>query len=236
MMAKETAIGGHERTFQATLWTVVRKAREHSREALEQLIGIYWKPAYSYVRAWGASVEDAKDLTQGFFALLLEKDYLKDVSKEKGRFRNFLLASLRHYLLNEAKYAQRKKRSGGRNALPLDFDIAEKHYLQDPGKGASLDGYFRRQWALTVLERALETLGRELPPDRYEAVRQHLSPGDVPSYEETARKLGRPVSDVKALLYRARKRYRDLIRAEIRSSVDSDGDVESEIRELFRAL
>lgn len=213
---------------------MVLAARGRSREALERLIRAYWKPAYFAARRWGADVEAAKDLTQGFFAEFLERDFLKGVGPEKGRFRTFLLTALKHYLANQAEAARAKKRGGGRAPLPLDFAGAESEYSAGPKE--SVDHAFKRRWALAVLERGLAALAREFPPAEFEALRGHLSPGEAPSYEETAERLGTTVARFKQLLHRARRRFRELIRQEVRDSVRTASEVDDEIRDLFAAL
>jgi RNA polymerase sigma-70 factor (ECF subfamily) len=235
-VANETSLGGTRRAFEPTAWTVILRAQEHSRAALEELIRLYWKPCYYFIRRWGASIEAAKDLTQGFFAEFLERDFLKDVSKEKGRFRSFLLVSLRHYLVNQAEHARAKKRGGGIPQLSLDFSGAESDYSPTTSTEEDLDGYFRRQWALALLERGLVALAGELPTDRLEAIRIYLTPGGAPPYEETAARLGTTVPKLKHILHRARSRYRELIRQEVRASVESEEAAEEELRDLFTAL
>ena len=235
-MVDETSLGGSRRTFEPTAWTVILQAQDHSREALEKLIHFYWKPVYLYVRRWGASIEAAKDLTQGFFAEFLERDFLKDVSKEKGRFRTFLLVSLRHYLVNQAEHARAKKRGGGIAQFSLDFSGAERDYSPTTSTEEDLDAYFKRQWALALLERGLVALAHELPTDRFDAIRTYLMPGDAPPYEETAAHLGTTVPRLKHILHRARSRYRELIRQEVRASVQSEEAAKEELQDLFTAL
>ena len=153
----ETSLGGPRGHLPPTSWTLVLQAgQERSSRALGDLIEAYWRPAYLFVRRWGRDVEDAKDLTQGFFADLLARDSLAAVSPEKGRFRSFLLQALRHYLINESERQRAKKRGDGRKVLSLDVDGAESHLAREPAAPDDIDSYFRRQWALTVLERALE--------------------------------------------------------------------------------
>ncbi len=232
-MATETSMGGERRAFEPTRWSVILDARRGSKTALSDLVAAYWKPAYFYVRRWGAGVEDAKDLTQGFFGEFLRRDFLKDVARERGRFRTFLLTALRHHLVNEAEAARAKKRGGGKAALSLDFAEAEGRYRVSK---EAPEAVFHREWALTVLELALQALAREMPRDRFDVVRAHLSPGEAPSYEETSRRLATTVTDVKNLLHRARKRYRELIRAEVRAGVREDSEVDAEVRDLFAFL
>jgi RNA polymerase sigma-70 factor (ECF subfamily) len=232
----ETALAAGAPGFQPTLWTQVLAARSRAPDALEALLRAYWRPIYFYVRRWGAEVEDAKDLTQGFFAEFLEREFLKEVAREKGRFRAFLLVALKHYLINSRERARARKRGGGRAAIPLDFVSAETAYGRLAVARDDPERQFQRQWALTVLARALERLGAELTPERFRAVRPHLVPGDAPHYQETARLLGIPESQVKNLVHRTRRRYRELLRAEVRTGVAGEADVDAEIRDLFAAL
>lgn len=230
----ETSIGGSCRTFEPTLWTVVLRARGHSREALEELLQAYWKPVYFYIRRWGESVENSKDLTQGFFAEFLERDFLKDVSREKGRFRTFLVTALRHFLINEAERVQAKKRGGGRELISLDFKGAETQYRHTPVAKENIDRIFKREWALTVLSRALEALGREMDAQTFEALKPHLAGG--PAYAETAQKLGITTTELNNLIHKTRKRYRDLLKREVAGSVADPELVDEELKDLFEAL
>lgn len=232
----ETRMGGSDGSLSPTLWTVVLRARDGSAEAMGQLAALYWKPAYFYIRRWGSSVEDAKDLTQGFFARLIEQEWLKPVSRDKGRFRAFLLTALRHFLVNEAERGRAAKRGGGRALRSLDFPGAESEYASLQPSSEEPDAAFKRQWALQVLQHALASLQRELPADRFNLLRAHLGPGEAPSYEETARALGISVADVKNLLHRTRKRYRTLIREEVARLVNAPSEVEQEVRDLFAAF
>ncbi len=232
-MSTETSMGGGRRAFEPTRWSLILQAKRGSRSALSDMLSIYWKPAYFYVRRWGTGVEDAKDLTQSFFAEFLRRDFLEGVARERGRFRSFLLTTLRHHLVNESETARAKKRGGGKAALPLDFADAEQRYRASK---EAPEAAFNREWALTVLERALSALAREMPKDRFDALRAHLSPGEAPAYEETARRLDGTVTDVKNLLHGARKRYRELIREEVRCGVRDESEVDAEVRDLFAFL
>ncbi|MBI2932331.1 MAG: sigma-70 family RNA polymerase sigma factor [Planctomycetes bacterium] len=233
-MPEETSIGGERDSFAPTLWTVVLRARGKSPEALDELIRAYWKPVYFYARRHGSSVEDAKDLTQGFFADFLERDLLQGVAPEKGRFRAYLLTLLKHYLINAAEHARAGKRGGGKRALSLDFASAETQYAREPAAEETLDAYFRRQWAQTVLSRALDRLSAEMDARVFAALKPHLAGG--PSYEETAKALGMPATQLNNLIHRTRKRYRELVRAEVAGSVADPSLVEEELAELFAAL
>ena len=151
--------------FETTRWSLVLAAGgaqdAAASDALATLCEIYWYPLYAYARRQGHDPEDAKDLTQSFFALLLERRDVRAVRRERGRFRSFLLASMRHFLLNQAAYRRAQKRGGGRPALPLEFDTAEGRYLREPADADTPETIFDRRWALTVLDRVLQRLRRD---------------------------------------------------------------------------
>lgn len=233
-MAGDTTMGGSKRGFQATLWTVVLKAKDHSREALEALIATYWKPVYVYIRRWGYPSEEAKDLSQGFFADLLERDFLKGVSREKGRFRTFLLTVLKRYLINESERKRAQKRGGGKALLSLDFTRAERDFTIMPTTDETPERAFNRQWALEAMARALAALARETDPAVFEAIKPHLAGG--PAYEETAKKLGMTVIRLNNLIHRTRKRYRELLRIEVAGSLSDPKEADEEVRNLLDAV
>jgi RNA polymerase sigma-70 factor (ECF subfamily) len=233
-MAGDTSMGGSKRGFQPTLWTVVLRAKEHSRDALEELITTYWKPVYVYIRRWGFPSEESKDLSQGFFADLLERDFLKGVSREKGRFRTFLLTVLKRYLINETERKRAQKRGGGRAPLSLDFTRAERDFTIMPTTDETPEKSFNRQWALEAMARALESLRQEMEPGTFEAIKPHLAGG--PAYEETAKKLGMTVVRLNNLIHRTRKRYRELLRAEVAGSVTDPDLADEEVRNLLDAV
>jgi len=233
-MPGDTSMGGSKRGFQATLWTLVLKAKDHSQEALEELIRSYWKPVYVYIRRWGYPSEEAKDLTQGFFADLLERDFLKGVSREKGRFRTFLLTVLKRYLINESERKRAQKRGGGKAMLSLDFTRAERDFTIMPTSDETPERSFNRQWALEAMARALSTLARELEPGLFEAIKPHLAGG--PAYDETAKKLGITVVRLNNLIHRTRKRYREILRAEVAGSLSDPAEADEEVRNLLDAV
>ncbi len=148
--------------FNTTHWSVVLLAGEsaapHADAALDKLCGTYWYPLYAYVRRAGHSPEDAQDLTQEFFARLLEKNYLKLASQERGRFRSFLLKSLQHFLVNEWVRGQAQKRGGGQKLLSLDEEAGERSYLQEPAEQLPPESLYDKRWAMTLLDRAMEQL------------------------------------------------------------------------------
>lgn len=233
-MVGDTSIGGSKPGFQATLWTVVLRAKDHSKEALEDLIRAYWKPVYIYVRRWGFPSEEAKDYTQGFFADLLERDFLKGVSPEKGRFRTFLLTVLKRYLINETERKRTLKRGGGRAHLSLDFARAERDFSIQPSTEETPERAFQRQWALDAISRGLEALRAEMDAATFEAIKPHLAGG--PAYDQTAKKLGISVVRLNNLIHRTRRRYRELLRNEVAGSLADPAQADDEVRNLLDAL
>lgn len=238
----ETEIGGNPRGFASTLWTVVLSAKDDSKEALEKLIETYWKPAYFYVRRRGEDPETAKDLTQGFFAALIERNFLQYVDRERGKFRTFLLTALDHFLTDEARRDKAEKRGGGRAILSLDFQRAETEYSRHPESPDAPDRIFARQWALRVTGRALQALREEFEAagraDEFEAFRLHLTLGAAspPSIEEVAGKMGISEDAAKVRIHRARRRYRDAILREVRATTGSDEEAREELKDLFSAF
>src|SRR5205809_2984623 len=160
-MPGDTTMGGSKRNFQSTYWSLVLRAKDHERDALEVLIKIYWKPVYVYIRRWGYPSEESKDLSQGFFSELLERDFLRGVSPEKGRFRTFLLTVLKRYLINESERKRAQKRGGGKAVLSLDFTRAERDFTIMHVTDETPERSFNRQWAIEAMSRALTALARE---------------------------------------------------------------------------
>lgn len=231
--------------FATTRWTVVMAAgatdSPRACAALETLCTNYWYPLYAYVRRQGHGPHDAQDLTQAFFARLLEKNYLADVQREKGRFRSFLLASLKHFLANEWDRERALKRGGGRKLIALDDDSAESRYRLEPKDDLSADKIYERRWALTLLDKVLNTLRAEYEQggkaEAFEILKPYLSAGRTSvSYAHAAEKLGMNEGAVKVAVHRLRKRYRELLRAEIAQTVSTTSEIEAEIRYLFAAL
>jgi len=226
--------------FAQTRWSVVVAARDpvRARTALEELCRVYWFPLYTYVRRRGYSPEDAQDLTQTFLARLLEKNWLDVVAPEKGKFRSFLLAALKHFLANEWDRARARKRGGG--TVPVSLDT-ETRYQREPRDELSPDRLFDRQWALALLEIVLDRLGKEHDtPERrrlFAALRGTLT-GDEPAggYAAAARQLGLNEGAIKVAVHRLRKQYRDLLREEIAQTVADPQEVSEELRSLFAAF
>jgi RNA polymerase sigma-70 factor (ECF subfamily) len=242
MVKEETSIGGAERAFPDTRWTIIASSREGPaacRRALEELLSAYWKPLYFYVRRKGLSVEDSKDAIQELFAHLLDRDFLGRLDPAKGRFRSYLRASMDHFLANRHEASSALKRGGGARVLSLAFDVDE---ADAPSSSGGPEAAFDREWALAVMERALARLRAELEKGErgrstpFELVRRFFDlSGDPPSYEEAARESGMSVSQLKAFLHRSRVRYRELVKDEVRDTL-SDADPDAELDELIRAL
>ncbi len=231
--------------FATTHWTAVVAAGGRSAPeagvALEELCRTYWFPLYAYVRRRGHTREDAEDLTQAFFARFLEKNYLGGLSGERGKFRAFLLASLNHFLANEWDRSQRQKRGGGMAALSLDWQGADTRYQIDPADHLSPDKVYDRVWAVTLLERVLGRLRAENVSDgraeAFETLKPFLTSGTgaVP-YAEAAAALNTTEPAVRVSVHRLRRRYRELLREEIRQTLSDPTQVEEEMRALFSSF
>lgn len=233
------------REFATTHWSVVLSARggatTEASVSLEKLCQSYWYPLYAFARRQGYSPHDAQDLTQGFFAVLLEKNYLGSVDRAKGRFRSFLLVSFKHFLANEWDRGRALKRGGGRMFVPLEVETAEKRYAHEPVERLTPEKLFERRWALTLLDQVLNNMGREYEAEGKAALFEQLKPaltGDrvLPAYTALAAVLGISVSGVKVAVHRLRKRYRDLLRSEIANTVAGPDEIDDELRCLFAAL
>jgi DNA-directed RNA polymerase specialized sigma24 family protein len=245
-----TAIGpaaaGHHgpAAFTTTHWSVVLGAQGPSpaaEEALEKLCRTYWRPIYGFVRRQGIGSEEAKDLTQGFFALLLERRDFDAVRKEKGRLRSYLLTSLKHFLTNERNRAMAIKRGEGQHLIPLE-DVHERELAGfEPSETLAPDQIYQRRWALSVLDEVLGQLGNEYRAagniQLFDRLQKSLADEpDRPSPADTAREFRMTESAVRQASYRMRQRYRQLLREEIGHTVMAAGDVEDELRHLVTVL
>jgi RNA polymerase sigma factor (sigma-70 family) len=221
--------------------TAGRSDSTHARNALEKLCRTYWPPIYAFVRRQGNSPHDAQDLTQEFFARLLQKNYLGDVDRTKGRFRSFLLSSLKHFLANEWDKAKAQKRGGGQVLIPIDIKTVETSCGLEPADTMTAEKMFERRWALTLLELVLRRLREEFTRDGKEKLFEQLKPTLTETsrsvrYAEIAARLDMSEGAVKVAVHRLRQRYRELLRAEIADTVASPGEIDDEIRNLFTAL
>ena len=228
--------------FVTTHWSVVLAARDQgtpkSSEALEALCRTYWFPLYAFIRRQGRGPHDAQDLTQEFFARLLEKGYLNSATQEKGRFRTFLLVTLKRFLANEWDRQQAQKRGGGKLIVPIDPELAESRFLAAPAAELQPDLLFDRQWAVTLLERTMSRLQEEYVSTGraklFELLRGCLAKDESAlPYAEIAARLNLTEPAVKMAVQRLRSRYREILRAEIADTVAGPQEVEDEIRHLF---
>jgi len=248
MMRAETGSttpGRPPAAFHTTHWSVVLAATrgndDRAREALARLCQIYWYPLYAYIRRQGYSAHDAQDLTQAFFARLLERDTLVSASRELGRFRTFILTALKRFLVSEWRHARAQKRGGGFELLSLDWAAAEQRFDLEPASYASPDKLFEKQWALAVLSDVLKHLEAEYRTAGKSELFAALQPTlmgrrESQPYAELASMLGSTESAMKVAVHRLRKRYRELMRREIAETLDDPKDVEAELRYLFQVL
>jgi len=236
---------GGEAWFTTTHWSVVlaagQTANSNAEAALGKLCRAYWYPLYAYVRRSGKDEETAKDLTQAFFARLLEKNYLTEAKREKGRFRNFLLGSLKHFLADEWDKAKALKRGGVQIILSLDDDTAEDRYQLEPVDDLSPDKLFDRRWALMTLEQANQRLRKEYQDtgkgELFDRLQDFLAGAlEGSGYAEAAAQLGMTENTFKSHVRRLRLRNREIIREIIAETVASAEQVDEELRDLFAAL
>ena len=237
-------VGHGSVAFTTTHWSIVLEAQGESpaaQEALEKLCRTYWRPIYGYVRRHGAGTEDAEDLTQGFFALLLERKDLNTVRKEKGRLRSYLLASVKHFLADESRHAMALKRGKGQRLVPFD-EIREGQRIDaERCDRLTADQIYERRWAFTVLEQVMARLREEYRSAGnvrfFDQMKKMLmDEPDRPSQAEVAREFDMTENAVKQAFYRFRQRYQALLREEIAHTVAMSGDVEDELRYLISVV
>jgi RNA polymerase sigma factor (sigma-70 family) len=241
-------IGGNAQygptAFTTTHWSIVLEAQGESpaaQEALEKLCRIYWRPIYSFLRRQGISADDAQDLTQGFFASLLEHRNLNAVRKEQGRLRSYLLGALKYFLGEERRRAMAIKRGKGQRLIPLEELRADERFAMEPADPVTADLIYERRWASTVLERVLNLLKDEYQRTGnaalFDSIKQ-LLPGepDAPPQKDVAAQLGMTENAVRQAFYRFRQRYQSLLREEIAHTVATPGDIEDELRHLIAVI
>lgn len=229
--------------FESTRWSIILAARgcnePQARAALDVLCRAYWQPLYAFIRRRGHDAADAEDLTQAFFARLLESRDLALVDRSKGRFRAFLLASCTHFLCNERDRQRAQKRGGDRQVFSIDAGDAERRYVQEPAHHLSPEALFARRWALTLLDQTLAELRDEFERagqlERFETLQTAIGGKNVP-YAELAARLGLSEGAVQVAVHRLRSRYREVLRARIAETVGDPAQIDDEIRELFAAL
>jgi len=233
------------RVFATTHWSIVLAAgqadSERQSEALEKLCQAYWYPLYAYVRRRGYAPEDAKDLTQGFFATFLEKGYLNRADQGRGRFRTFLLTSIENFLHGAHDRACAQKRGGGKPVFSLDEIIAEGRYQREPEAELTAAKVFEKRWAATLLEEVLRKLRAEYAErgrlELFDQLKPHLwREEDAVPYARLSSELHMTVNALKSTVHRLRRHYRELLREEIAHTVADANEVDDEIRYLMRVL
>jgi RNA polymerase sigma-70 factor (ECF subfamily) len=228
--------------FTTTHWSAVIRAGHaegvQAEEALSELCRVYWYPLYAFARRQGISPSEAEDLTQNFFARLLEKGFLAGADQEKGRFRTFLLTLFKRFRANEWNRQHTQKRGGFQTVVSIDAEWAESRFSAEPAHGEQPDVLFERQWALTLLDQVMAQLQREYVESGHATLFEHLEAclvrGEAAlSYRETAARLNLTEAAVKMAVRRLRARYREILREEIQKTVSSPDEVEAEIQHLF---
>ena len=236
--------GERNASFQTTLWSLVRRAGRatsiESRDALEKLCAAYWVPLYAYLRRRGHAAEEARDLLQGFYVHLLERQDFQRADEARGRFRSFLLTALSNHVSDERRKERAQKRGGNVLQLSLEWERAEERYAAVPSQEISPERLFLRRWATTLLERAFERLRREQVKEQdqqaFESLYPFLQGEGARSQKEVARELGLQVGAVKTRIHRLRTRFRTLIRDEVAQTLLPGESLEQEIGMLFQAL
>jgi len=212
-----------------------------AHDALASLYQTYWYPLYAYVRRHGRSVDESRDIVQDFFVSLLDRRNFIGLDRDRGRFRAFLLGSLKHFLANDFARRQTLKRGGGANTVPLLLDGAEERYAREPPDPVTPETLYERRWALTVIEHVLTGLREEWRRQNrepvFDALRECLLGTSPPGgYAETAARLGTTEGAVKTAVHRLRRRFQVELRRLVSETVSDPGDVDEEIRDLIRAL
>lgn len=246
-MSRDTTT--REGLFASTRWTIIHDAGEskaspsQSYNALSELCRIYWRPVYLFLRRQGTAPHDAQDLTQGFFADLIESRAYKRADESKGRFRSFLLGSLKHFVADTRDGERAQKRGGGITPLQLDeLTISQAEAQAARSDSWSADSLYEREWAAALLRQAYDRLHEESvlagKGALFEALKSHLSAGEqgaVP-YEELGTALGRPAATLRSDVARLRSRYRVILREEVSGTLLDPSDVDEELRHLCQAL
>ena len=240
--ATRTMPGGSE--FRTTSWSLILSAvsdpTADGRQALATLCQTYWNPVYSFIRRNGHDPDKAQDLAQEFFARLIEKNYLEDADRSRGRFRSFLLTSVKHFLANEWDRGRALKRGGGHNLISIDIVEAERWYVPAVVEGVTPESLFERRWALSLLERVMEKLRAEYlssgKESQFASLEGFLNHDSEDRYEQAAGKMGVSAGALRMSVLRMRRKYRALLRAEIGETVSAPEEIDDEIRFLLSTL
>jgi len=231
--------------FKTTQWSLVIAAGEaqspETQKALEALIERYWEPVYIFIRKRGSGIEDAQDLTQSFFAHILQNRFFKNVNCERGKFRSYLLTSLSNYLSAERKKGQTIKRGGDKLHLSLDYELAENHFHHELTDQQTPEKAYERSWALSLLKQVVDKLKSEYAAkgktEIFAYLHDYIIEGDQSvTYAQAAQHLNMSKDAVKAAARRLRNRYGDLLREEIAQTVTESSDIEAEILQLLAML
>ena len=239
-------MNGGQRRFVTTRWSLVLAAgadvsSSEAHDALAQLCETYWYPLYAFLRSRGQSAEDAQDLTQAFFTRVLERRAFAHADPARGRFRSFLLASLKNFVANERDRAQSQKRGGGAAVVPLEVDAAEGRFQLEPRTDETPERLFDRQWALVLLDNAIQLLQTEMTStgrSGHFAELKAFLVGENPnvSYAEAADALGMSPGAVRVAVHRLRRRFGELVRREIAQTVSSPVEIDDELRHLWSSV
>ncbi len=231
--------------FPPTRWSLVLAAREgvggESAAALETICQTYWYPLYAFARRSGQSPPDAQDITQGFFQLFLEKQWVKDVDRDKGRLRSFLITALKGFMAKEWRRMSSRKRGGGELHLSIDTQFAESRYAVDPGREFGAEDNFDREWALRLLEISVERLRAEFErlgkPGDFAVLKDFLTAQHASiDYGQAAARLRLSEGATRVAVHRFRKRFRDLYREEVAQTLPDGENLEAELRYLAYAV
>ncbi len=235
-------------SFHTTQWSVVISAREDSqndsalrRSSLEKLCSVYWLPLFTYLRRKGYGPEDSADYVQGFFSELIEKDYVRAVAKDRGRFRWFLMSAVTRYVSKQVEGKLAIKRGGNATVFSIDFNQAEKSYLNEPVDGWTAEKVFDRRWALTVLQQTLEQLETKYEKLDQAKLFERLRPfliagGGEQTYQEIASELQKSEGSIKVAAVRMRERYRQTLRSIVSETLADEESLEDEIDVLLSSL
>ena len=230
--------------FRTTSWSLILAAASEpntaARQALATLCQTYWHPVYAFIRRNGCDPDRAQDLTQEFFSILIEKNYLEDADRRRGRFRSFLLTSVKHFLANEWDKARALKRGGGQVPISIDANEAERWYVPAVADEITPETLFERRWAVSLLERVMAKLRSEYAASGKEnlfaSLEVFLNHDSDEGYEELAARMNTSAGALRMSVLRMRKKYRSLLRAEIAETVESHEEIDEEIRFLVSSL
>lgn len=233
------------RQFATTQWSMVRAVNNENEaaanSALQELCQTYWYPLYTYVRRQGNDASEAADLTQAFFADLLQREDLKKVDPSLGKFRSFLLTALKHFLLNQWDKAKAQKRGGGTSPLSLDFGEADNRYRLEPSHAQTPDLIYQKQWAKTLLDRVTQSLRSEFvkrgKAHQFDKLKKFLAgKNNEETLGEAAHQLSMSEVAVKVAVHRMRQRFGEILRSEIANTVSTEEEIDAEIQQLFDVL